>query len=208
MGSFLVTDRFFRTFYRRDFIPTEPNKLWLIKQGVVRTLSWNEQGTYMTLGYWGAQEVLGVPLSNVDPYQIQCLTAVEAWCVPESQWHQLLPAIYQHIQQTKEFFCIVRSERISQRLQQFLVWLSRKFGTETEQGYLIKLRLTHQEIGESIGTTRVTVSRLLGQLEQESMILRSGKDLIVLHHQLWNTKQKFEQPIVTQKRSTSIFCLP
>ena len=208
MHSLLVTDRLSYTFYRRDFIPAEPDKLWLIKQGIVRTLSWNEQGTYITLGYWGAQDVLGIPLSNVDPYQIQCLTTVEAWCIPQYQWHQLLPAIYQHIQQTKEFFCIVRSERISQRLQQFLVWLSRKFGTETEQGYLIKLRVTHQEIGESIGTTRVTVSRLLSQLEREGMIFRSGKNLIILHHQLWNIKNKFEPLIVEQKQASSIFCLP
>lgn len=48
-----------------------------------------------------------------------------------------------------------------------------------EQGQLIDLRLTHQEIAEVIGTTRVTVTRLLKQFEREA-IITSRRRLIIL----------------------------
>ena len=179
MYATLPKDRFSYTFDRRQLIPSKPNQLWLLEQGAVRTLSWNEQGTCIVLGYWGAGDVFGVPLSNLDPYQIQCLTTVKARCFSPSQWYGLSESVYQHIHQTKEFFCIVRSDKIIERLQQFLIWLCGKFGREEKLGCLIDLRLTHQEIAESIGTSRVTVSRFLSQFEQEGLIYRSGKDLTI-----------------------------
>ncbi|WP_084782834.1 helix-turn-helix domain-containing protein [Leptolyngbya sp. O-77] len=36
----------------------------------------------------------------------------------------------------------------------------------------MNLRLTHQDIADALGTTRVTVTRLLSQFEQEMIALR------------------------------------
>lgn len=52
------------------------------------------------------------------------------------------------------------------------MWLAQKFGREVEQGQLIDLRLTHTDIAEVIGGTRVTVTRLLSQFEQDGIINR------------------------------------
>ncbi|NJK76038.1 MAG: Crp/Fnr family transcriptional regulator [Microcoleus sp. SU_5_6] len=61
-----------------------------------------------------------------------------------------------------------------------LVWLGQKFGRDIEQGRLIDLRLTHQEISEAIGITRITVTRLMCRLEEEGAIDRSRPQYIVL----------------------------
>ncbi len=47
--------------------------------------------------------------------------------------------------------------------------LCRDFGVPTKDGITIDLKLSHQEIAEAIGSTRVTVTRLLGDLRQEEM---------------------------------------
>jgi len=47
-------------------------------------------------------------------------------------------------------------------------------------GELIDLRLTHQGIAEAIGSTRVTVTRLLKELESERKILRQQRHYIVI----------------------------
>lgn len=184
MQKTLTTGSMLHTFNRRDLIPLRPNTLWLLEQGAVRTTTWNEEGSLMTLGYWGSDDVVGQPLSHTCPYQVECLTCVEACCIPWHQCDRILEAICRHTQQTEELLCIVRCERIHQRLQQFLVWLSRKFGRQVEQGQLIELRLTHQELAEAIGTSRVTVTRLLKQLEREKFISRLHRYLIVLHDHL------------------------
>ncbi len=165
---------------RQESLPSRPDLLWLVEWGIVRTFTWTEQGTMITLGYWGAGDVVGQPLSRVSPYRMECLTRVEVSAVPVEQWSQYLDRIIAHSQQTKELFSIVRHEPIYNRISQLLKWLSQKFGHGTPQGILIDLPLTHQHIAELIGTTRVTVTKLLKQLEEEGKISRQRKRYIIL----------------------------
>jgi CRP-like cAMP-binding protein len=169
-----------RTFSRRDLIPLEPDALWKITWGAVRTLTWNEEGSPTTLGYWGPGDVVGQPLSRIEPYQIECLTSVEVSYIPVHQCYQVLDAIFLHIQQVEELLSIVRNERMQCRLQQLLAWLAHKFGRQVNSGQLIDLQLTHQAIAEAVGTTRVTVTRLLNRFEREGVISRPKRHFIVL----------------------------
>jgi CRP-like cAMP-binding protein len=94
-------------------------------------------------------------------------------------WHQAVDAFLSHIQQAEELLSIVHRKPISMRLWQFLVWLSDKFGREVEQGRLIDLGVTHQEMAEVLNTTRVTVTRLLQEFEEEGVLLRHKRRLIL-----------------------------
>ena len=168
-----------RIFSRHDLIPPKENVLWRIERGAVRTVTWSEQGTLITLGYWGTGDIVGQPLSRVIPYQIECLTSVEMSILQTEQWYQALDAMLVHIQQAEELLSIVHRKPVSLRLWQFLVWLSQKFGCDIEQGRLIDLGLTHQEMAEVINTTRVSVTRMLQQFEDEGMLLRHQRRLII-----------------------------
>ncbi|MDJ0732940.1 MAG: Crp/Fnr family transcriptional regulator [Nostocaceae cyanobacterium] len=170
-----------RVFTRREVIPPQNDVLWRIKLGAVRTLTWSEDGTFITLGYWGTGDIIGYPLSKIKPYQIVCLTSVELTVLPPNLWHQDINALLAHIQQAEELLSIVHRKPISQRLWQFLLWLSDKFGQNIEQGNLINIHLTHQEIAEVLNTTRVTVTRLLQEFEAQGTIERH-KRLIILPH--------------------------
>lgn len=170
-----------RTFSRNDVIGLQPNVLVRIERGVVRTLTWSEEGTATILGYWGVGDVVGQPLSRVQPYQIECVSIVEATYIPVPESVQALDAIFRHVQQTEELLCIVRQANTHDRLLQLLRWLACKFARTVERGKLIDLRLTHQELAEVIGTTRVTVTRLLSQFEQEGIIYRPRRHFIVLY---------------------------
>ena len=166
-------------FNRREVIPPHNDVLWRIEYGVVRTLTWSEDGTFITLGYWGLGDLIGYPLSRVKPYQIECLTGVEVSIVPPDLWHQDINALLSHIQQAEDLLSIVHRKPISLRLWQFLVWLSEKFGRDVDKGKLIDLNVTHQDIAEVLNTTRVTVTRLLQQLEEEGTVLRHKRRIIL-----------------------------
>lgn len=168
-----------RVFSRDELIPARQDVLWRIDRGAVRTMTWSEQGTFITLGYWGSGDVVGHPLSRVKPYQIECLTSVEVSILPAGLWYQALDAMLLHIQQAEELLSIVHRKPVSLRLWQFLVWLSEKFGCDVDQGRLIDLVVTHQEMAEVINTTRVSVTRVLQQFEEEGMLLRHQRRLII-----------------------------
>ncbi|BAY33362.1 Crp/Fnr family transcriptional regulator [Nostoc carneum NIES-2107] len=168
-----------RLFARRQVIPPRYEVLWRIERGAVRTLTWSEDGTFITLGYWGPGDIVGYPLSKVKPYQIESLTSVELSVVPPHIWYQDIDALLSHIQQAEELLSIVHRKPMSLRLWQFLVWLSEKFGCDVEQGKLLDINVTHQEIAEVLNTTRVTVTRLLQQFEEEGKILRSKRQIIL-----------------------------
>ena len=167
-------------FYEREFITQQPDSLWLINKGAVKTLTWDETGKISVLGYWGEGDVIGLPLSRVEPYEVKCLSYVEAVCIPWNQCSYLLQAISRYIQQTEELLCILRLERIYQRTYKLLVWLAQKFGRQVAQGTLIDIRLTHQELADIIGSTRVTVTRALNQLEVAGVIIRPKRFSIIV----------------------------
>ena len=73
-------------FSRRDQIPPQPDILWRIERGAVRTFTWNDDGTQNALGYWGPGDVVGYPLSRLNLYRIECLTSVEMSILPPSLW--------------------------------------------------------------------------------------------------------------------------
>ncbi len=72
-------------------------------------------------------------------------------------------------------------------LVKLLEWLATRFGRTVRQGNLIDLRLTHQDLAELVGTTRVTLTRILGQLEQQGLIERLSLHRIVLKEdEVWH----------------------
>jgi CRP-like cAMP-binding protein len=148
---------------------------------VVRTSTWLEDGTNVTLGLWGAGDVVSRVLSKADPYQIECLTPVEVSLLPLDRWYQVNDALIKHIQQFQEFLEILHCRSVETSLLRLLTWLANKFGQEVERGQRIDLRLTHQELSEIIGTTRVTVTRLLKDFENQGIIERLPRKFIVLH---------------------------
>lgn len=168
-----------RLFSRHDNIPPQTDVLWRIERGSVRTLTWSVDGTLITLGYWGPGDVVGHSLSRIKPYQIECLTALEVSILPQVLWCQVLDAIILHTQQAEELLSIVHRNPIRQRLWQFLVWLGQKFGRDVDQGRLIDLKVTHEEMATVINTTRVTVTRLLQQFEREGILLRHERLLVL-----------------------------
>lgn len=172
-----------RTFSRRSLLPLEQNYLWRIETGVVRTLTWFDDGTPITFGLWGPGDIVGRMLSKADPYQIECLTLVEAKILPVSKCQEATESMILHIQQFQEFIEILHCKSVDASLMRLLTWLAKRFGREIEQGKQIDLRLTHQEIAELIGTTRVTVTRLLNEFEKRGIIQRLPHRFIVLQEQ-------------------------
>ena len=171
------------SFARRSLLPLRRDALWVLETGVVRTLTMLEDGTSIILGLWGPGDVVGRVLSKADPYQIECLTPVEATLLPDHSWHQATEAMIMHIQRSEELIEIMHCRHAETSILRLLAWLAKRYGQEVEQGQLIDLRLTHQDIADLIGLTRVTVTRLLNEFVNQGIIQRQERQFIILHDQ-------------------------
>ncbi|BCL38905.1 Crp/Fnr family transcriptional regulator [Nostoc sp. MS1] len=173
-------------FTRRTFLPEQHNSLWKIESGFVRTYTYLENGTTVALGLWGAGAIVGRSLSKLEPYQMECLTKVEATILPINEWHNSTETLLAHIQQAEELMVIRSYKKVDTMLIKLLAWLSKRFGAEVEKGRLIDMRLTHEDLAEMLGSTRVTITRILGQFEQEGLIDRLSLHRIVLKEEdIW-----------------------
>ncbi len=91
----------------------------------------------------------------------------------------LLRGLSSRILQTEMMIETLAHRDMGSRLVSFLLILCRDFGVPSSDGITIDLKLSHQAIAEAIGSTRVTVTRLLGDLRQDKMISIHKKKITV-----------------------------
>ncbi|MCL1468588.1 Crp/Fnr family transcriptional regulator [Argonema galeatum] len=183
-GAYVITRR---KFARGSLLVLNQDYLWQIESGVVRTMTWREDGTCITFGLWGPGDLVGRAISKADPYQIECLSDLEATLLPASRWYQATDAMLLHMQRLGEFLEIVHSKPIETSLLLLISWLGKRFGREVEQGQIIDLRLTHQQMAEIVGSSRVTVTRILNNFEKQGIIERVHRKLVVVQEpSLWH----------------------
>jgi CRP/FNR family transcriptional regulator len=68
----------------------------------------------------------------------------------------------------------------SARVAGLLIFLAEKYGEKKKERVILDISLTQQELANMIGSSRETVSRVLGQFESEDLIKSSRKKIIIL----------------------------
>ena len=71
------------------------------------------------------------------------------------------------------------TERVERRVARALLRLTRQTGKRVEEGILLDLPLSRQDLGEMTGTTLYTVSRILSNWENEGLI-QTGRERIIV----------------------------
>ena len=77
---------------------------------------------------------------------------------------------YQH-QRKLLWLSALGQRKTIDRLMSFLNLLIEEYGEPCKTGYCLPYVLTHAQIGSSIGSTRVTVTRLMGKLRRQGLII-------------------------------------
>ncbi len=197
-----------RSFSKDERIPARPGLLYLVQCGSVRLVGSAQLGTASSesktsrrtldeafLGFVGA----GQPFELVaqSPFSLQAYAHTDDTNVLWMYWEDLdnwphfrrevLDAFrYQH-QRKLLWLSTLGQRRTIDRLFGFLTLLIEEYGEyvdESEEnplrGYCLPWPLTHSQIGSAIGSTRVTVTRLMGKLRASGLIYTQGDNLICL----------------------------
>jgi global nitrogen regulator NtcA len=178
------------------FFPGDPaERVYFLLKGAVKLSRVYEAGEEITVALLRENSVFGV-LSLVTGersdrfYHAVAFTPVELLSSPIEQVQQalnsnpelsmlMLQGLSSRILQTEMMIETLAHRDMGSRLVSFLLILCRDFGVPTSDGIRIDLKLSHQAIAEAIGSTRVTVTRLLGDLRQEGMISIHKKKITV-----------------------------
>lgn len=182
-----------RIFRKDEQIPARPQLIYLVNQGAVRLVSQTYNQTEHSLlseseedleqlesflGFVGAKkpfEIVAQSCFSINAYAHIDQTQV-AWLYWQDlkNWPdfrlQLYEAFrYQHQRKLLWLGALGRRKTID-RLTSFLTLLIEEYGDNRGQICCLPYTLTHAQIGSAIGSTRVTVTRLMGKLRRQGII--------------------------------------
>lgn len=178
-------------------IPLRPNELLIVCRGVVQLFTIQQDGSETLLGLAGPSMPVGLPLTVVDPYWASTLTDVDVLPLAMAEIESspiLMAGICRHmmlrLQQSEAWLAISGKRLVADRLRQLLLLIAQDFGQVEPCGVRIPVRLTHHQLATAIGTTRVTVTRLLKDFKAEGWLQTQQRYLILqieqLHESSWN----------------------
>ncbi len=183
----LYQGRTLQGFRAGQSIPMNPNDLWIVCRGVVQLNTLYPNGDEALLGLACPSMPFGLPISLIYPYQAIALSDVDlmSLTLAELQQHPgLMQEFFQHLarrlRQAEAMLAMAGCRRVEDRLRQFLLLLQMEVGQPSPEGMRLTVRLTHQHLASAIGTTRVTVTRLLGKLREEGWLKLDGDRHIIL----------------------------
>ncbi|MFM7220336.1 MAG: Crp/Fnr family transcriptional regulator [Nodosilinea sp.] len=182
----LYRDRALLPYPMGQTIPLQPDKVLIVCRGIVQLFTIQPDGGETLLGLAGPSMPLGLPLTVVHPYWAIALTDVDVLTLPMAEIESssvLMAGIYRHLtlrlQQTEAWLALAGKRLVVDRLQQFLVMLAQDFGQVEPQGVRIPMRLTHYQLATALGTTRVTITRLLKDLKDQGWLRLDQRHLVL-----------------------------
>lgn len=183
----LYKGRTLRPYVSGQPIQMEAQEIWVVCRGVVQLGTLYATGDEALLGLACSSMPFGLPLTSIRPYQASALTNVDLMrlTVAEIEGSPMLAqSIFRHmgrrLRQTEAILAMVGYRRVEERLRHLLLLLKQEVGQPDTQGTRISVRLTHQQLANAIGTTRVTVTRLLNQLKDEGWLMIDRQRHIIL----------------------------
>ncbi len=165
-----------RSFKRGDRLPMI-SEAWIIQSGVIRSVTWDMEGNVAVLGWWGAGDLIYSVTRKIEPHQYECLapTVLTKLC----DFHGLSDLLIKQSLKMEELLALAHCRNTSDRILKMLHWLADHFGEPffdrnhlDRIGRLINIQITHQQLADLAGTTRVTVTRCLGQFQRDDHIVR------------------------------------
>lgn len=175
-------------YHKGEIISLKPHTIWIVSQGVIKLSTVSESGDEIIVGLIRESMPFSSSMTSLPIYEATVVSETAelisisrteiAASVQLSQ--RLFSPLNQRLQQTEFLLAIAGKRQITDRLHCFLSWLKAEFGQPTSEGTRLTIRLTHQDFANACCTTRVTITRLFNQLQQQGTITFDAQRHLVL----------------------------
>ena len=170
-------------------VPLLPDHIWIVVRGIVKLSCLNEQGDDVLLAIAGPNEPFGDPLTHLDLFEATTLDhcdllglSIQDVNTTPHLSSNLMKAMMQRTRQSEALIALLGLRGVENRVKSFLELLAEDYGQPCDQGLKLNLRLTHQEIASAVSTTRVTVTKVLGQLKESGWMQHDHQQKIIVSH--------------------------
>ncbi len=177
-------------FAKGEEIPLVSQGVWQVCRGIVQLSTLCQNGEEVWLGWAEPSTFFGQWFSLLKIYQATALTDVQLTWFSLTEINAsprlaqiMLPQVVRRMRQTEALLAIAGQRRVEDRLQYLLLLMKREIGQPVEEGTRLSVRLTHQNLANAIGTTRVTVTRLLSKLRSEGAITLDRDRHIIIQNE-------------------------
>jgi PAS domain S-box-containing protein len=175
------------SYKKREVVPLNPQTIWQVQEGVVKLSSYTADYEEVLLGLASASAPFGLGSMFLPAYQATAVTDVklvrfsfhEINSSPELA-RMLVSQFHQRLQQTEILLNIAGQRRVKERLYFLLQFLRREVGQATPEGTRLQIRLVHEDIASACCSTRVTITRILSELQKQGKIEIDSNFHIVL----------------------------
>ncbi|MES2114709.1 MAG: fumarate/nitrate reduction transcriptional regulator Fnr [Pseudomonadota bacterium] len=168
--------------------------LFAIRLGHFKTFQVNPDGAEQITGFQMAGELLGMDAISTDRHHCNsiALEDSEVCEIPFGSLQQLLvdmPTLLRHfhrmmsqeITREQSVMLLLGNMQATQRFAAFLVNLSSRYEARGYSATTFQLRMTREEIGNYLGLTIESVSRLLSKFKKEGMLRVSNREIELLN---------------------------
>jgi len=171
----------------------EAHSYFLLLDGHIRVVKINANGDQMIARYISSGELYGIARAiGRDTYPANAIAAVDCLSLswPTSTWDRAIadnPGFAQssyrtvgdRLADTQEQMIQLANSKVEQRVANSILKLASQTGTKSDQGILLGMPVSRQDIAEMTGTTLHTVSRIMSGWEDAGWI-KSGRQKVVL----------------------------
>ncbi len=175
-----------------ESIPLAKEGIWQVYRGIVQLSQLASNGEEILLGWVQPESFFGLWLTSnqLATYQARSISDIYLRWYPVLEIEStpklaqlVLTQVVQRMRQTEALLAIAGLKRVDERLQELLKLLAQDMGQPVTDGTRIKVRLTHQMLANAIGTTRVTITRLLGEFQSQDWIrFDSDRHLVITNY--------------------------
>ncbi|MBI2779468.1 MAG: fumarate/nitrate reduction transcriptional regulator Fnr [Gammaproteobacteria bacterium] len=166
------------------------HSLFVIKSGFFKVFDLDAEGQEKTTGFYMAGELLGIEAINANRFNYNAV-ALEDCAVCEIPFrdleklsitipalsHQLHRLMSREIIAEQQHILMLGNMKATQRLAAFLINLSQRFGARGYSPTHFYLRMSREEIGNYLGLSIETISRLLSKFQEEGLITVHSRDI-------------------------------
>jgi CRP/FNR family transcriptional regulator, nitrogen oxide reductase regulator len=173
---------------------TRADVVYILQRGRVKLTQSTPEGLQVLLRFIGPGELFGPTAAfegQVYPVSAEAVRWCRALCWKGRALAGLMEAyprlalnalreVVTRLQDLRERYRELATERVERRVAHALIRLARQAGWQTEDGLLIDMPLSRQDLAELTGTTLYTVSRILSGWERGGLIGTGRQRVMIL----------------------------
>ena len=151
--------------------------VFVVRCGWVLLTTLYHSGDQGILSLLRPSQPFGRPLTHLVSYNAVALTDVELISLSISEIEQspllaqsLFQELTQRLKQSEAMLSFVQMRPVETRLRHLLKFLGDETGERTPQGMRVGVRLTHEQLGGMISSSRVTVTSIIKDFRAEGWL--------------------------------------